>query len=440
MSAEPILTFLDEDSLPYPFCPGCGHGAILDQLDLALAKLNLDPHKTVLVTDIGCAGLSDRFFKLNAFHGLHGRSLTYASGIKLANPELTVIVLIGDGGCGIGGNHLIHAARRNIGVTTLVFNNLNYGMTGGEHSVTTPLGAKTSTTRYGQLERPMDICATVQVNGASFVARTTSFDKNLTDLIAEAIQNDGFSLIDIWELCVAHFVPRNKFNRRLLEETMDSLGFAHGVLHREAHREFSLAYRRANAHLAGADALPAQLIKAGYTHNLNDRLQCVIAGTAGQRVRSAALAFGRGALLSGLWASQSDDYPVTVRSGHSLSHTILSPQPIQFGGLTKPDLLVVLSPDGLRQVGGDLVGLEAGDRLYINASLLPVKTAAAVFPLELKQIREKYWSLVATAAAIEHTDIYPIAAYREAISMQANYAQDNLAVLDKYSGTVLQNS
>ena len=172
-----IQSYLDEETLPYHFCTGCGHGPILDQLDAALVELQLDPKEVVIVSDIGCSGLSDKYFSTNAFHGLHGRSLTYATGIKLANPDLKVIVLIGDGGCGIGGHHLINAARRNIGLTVLVFNNFNYGMTGGEHSVSTPVGANTITTRYGQLEQPMDICETVAVNGAGLAARTTSFDK-----------------------------------------------------------------------------------------------------------------------------------------------------------------------------------------------------------------------------------------------------------------------
>ena len=100
----------------------------------------------VIVSDIGCAGLSDQYFSTSAFHGLHGRSITYATGIKLARPELTVIVIMGDGGTGIGGAHLINAARRNVGITVLVFNNLNFGMTGGQHSTTTPEGAITATT------------------------------------------------------------------------------------------------------------------------------------------------------------------------------------------------------------------------------------------------------------------------------------------------------
>ena len=130
----------------YPFCPGCGHGLILNQLNAALVKLGLDPTRVVIVTDIGCQGLGDQYFATNAFHGLHGRSIAYATGIKLADPDLKVIVMMGDGGTGIGGAHLLNAARRNIGLTVLVFNNFNFGMTGGEHSVTTPPGGVTATT------------------------------------------------------------------------------------------------------------------------------------------------------------------------------------------------------------------------------------------------------------------------------------------------------
>ena len=145
--------YIDEARLPYFFCPGCGHGRIIDALNAALIKLELDPREIVIVTDIGCVGLSDKYFVTNTLHGLHGRSLTYATGVKLANPDLKVIVLIGDGGCGIGGHHLLNAARRNIGVTTLVFNNLNYGMTGGEHSVSTPVEKFSSAKLFSSILR-----------------------------------------------------------------------------------------------------------------------------------------------------------------------------------------------------------------------------------------------------------------------------------------------
>ena len=165
----------------YPFCPGCGHSLILNHLNSAFVKLGLDPHRVALVTDIGCQGLGDQYFVVNAFHGLHGRSLAYATGIKLADPDLKVFVLIGDGGTGIGGAHLLNVARRNIGMTVLVMNNFNFGMTGGEHSVTTPPGGVTVTTRQGNLERPLDICSTVAVNGAGYVWRGTAFDRELPD-------------------------------------------------------------------------------------------------------------------------------------------------------------------------------------------------------------------------------------------------------------------
>ena len=223
----------------YPFCPGCGHGLILNQLNQALLKLQLDPRRTVLVTDIGCQGLGDQYFMTNVFHGLHGRSIAYATGIKLANPDLQVIVIMGDGGTGIGGAHLLNAARRNVGMTVLVFNNFNFGMTGGEHSVTTPPGGITATTRTGDLERPLDICATVGVNGAGFAWRGTAFDKDLSDVITQAVQADCFALLDIWELCTAYYVPNNEFSRKSLTTTRETLGMGIGLLYREERPEYA---------------------------------------------------------------------------------------------------------------------------------------------------------------------------------------------------------
>ncbi|MCX7670686.1 MAG: thiamine pyrophosphate-dependent enzyme, partial [Anaerolineae bacterium] len=185
---------------PYPFCPGCSHGLILNALDRALVKLGRDPRRIVIVSDIGCHGLSDQYFITNAFHGLHGRSIAYASGIKLADPDLTVIVLIGDGGVGIGAAHLVSAARRNIGLTVLVFNNFNFGMTGGEHSVTTPSGGVTATTRGGNPERPLDLCATVAANGAGFAWRGTAFDRDLAEVVVAALESECFAPVSYTHL------------------------------------------------------------------------------------------------------------------------------------------------------------------------------------------------------------------------------------------------
>ncbi len=435
MTRQPVSTYLDENLLPYFFCPGCGHGMITDHLNAALVKLQIDPTKVVIVTDIGCSGLADKYFTTNAFHGLHGRSVTYATGIKLANPELKVIVLMGDGGCGIGGHHLINAARRNIGVTVIVFNNLNYGMTGGEHSVTTPPNSITSSTPLGQLEQVMDICQTVAVNGASFTARTSSFDKGLADLIVEAIQNEGFSLVDIWELCTAYYVPNNRFNKRLLENTLDGLNLKRGVIKQSPRPEYSRAYRGLVDDEAGKTAMPAHAIPQKYRNALDRRVGMVIAGAAGKKINSAATLFCRGAVLSGLWATQRNDYPVTVKSGHSVAEVILSPKEIGYTGISKPDVLVMLFKEGVGSAREQLENMTEVDTVYANSDLLPIKTWAKVIPMDLiffDQFRTKkeYWAIIALAKVLHDTGIYPVEAFKEAVSGRAEFAEGNLKAIE----------
>ena len=397
--------------------------------------MELDPRHIVIVTDIGCVGLSDKYFATNTFHGLHGRSWTYASGVKLANPDLKVIVLVGDGGCGIGGAHLINAARRNIGITTLVFNNLNYGMTGGEHSVTTPQGGITSTTRYGQLEHPLDICGSVAINGASFVARTTTFDKSLPDLIVEAIRNEGFSLIDIWELCTAYYVPNNKFSKKALEKTLADLSFPTGILKNKPSPEYSRAYREAVADQVGKPMMSPKAIETNYDHSLLDRFSIILAGAAGMRIGTAGAIFSQGAVFSGLWARQRNDYPVTVRSGHSTSEIVLSPDEILYNGIDKPDCMVVLFPEGLSMVKGHIRNLTPKDKLFIHANLPTVESQAQQIRLDFSATgpfkrKKEFWMLMALAQILQETGIYPLAALKDAIALHPRFAMQNLAAVE----------
>jgi len=430
-------SYRDPEKKPYPFCPGCGHGMILNHLDAALVRLQLDPRQVVIVSDIGCVGLSDQYFHTNAFHGLHGRSVTYATGIKLANPELKVIVLMGDGGCGIGGHHLINAARRNVDVTVIVFNNLNFGMTGGEHSVTTPHGATTATTRRGNLERHLDVCATVTVNGAGFVARKTSFDRDLPELLAEAIAFDGFALVEVWELCTAYFVPNNKFSKKALETTLEELGLATGVLHREERPEFSRAYRQVAEEQRGEPALPVRAFDPmSYTSTVTRRQHVVIAGAAGQRVRSTARAFGMGAALSGLHVTQRDDYPVTVMSGHSVSEVILSPDEIGYTGVRRPDIMVVVAPEGLEEVRHHLAAMMETQTVFATSNLLPLETRARVVRLDVDQtpvrVTRRELTMMAVAAMLKGTGLYPLDALRQAIrdTQRPQVAEANLPLVD----------
>ena len=435
MNAPMYHTYLDDALLPYFFCPGCGHSLITNHLNAALVKLQLDPHKVVIVTDIGCSGLADKYFTTNAFHGLHGRSVTYATGIKLADPQLKVIVLMGDGGCGIGGHHLINAARRNIGVSVVVFNNFNYGMTGGQHSVTTPIEGVTSSTPFGQLEKPMDICQTMAVNGASFVARTTAFDKQLPDILATAIQNDGFSLVDIWELCTAYYVPSNRFSKNMLETTLSGLNFPTGVIHQSARPEYSQAYRQSVAKEAGTVAMAARPIPIKYTSQLKQRMEIIIAGAAGKKINSAATLFCRGAVLSGLWASQRNDYPVTVKSGHSVSEVILSHEKSGYTGISRPGLVLLLFKEGLPIVKPHLMEMAPGDTLIVNSSLLPLETKAKVIPIDFSQTgrwanKKEFWAIMALAKALSSMNIYPLEGFKEAVAGRAEFAEDNLSAIE----------
>jgi len=444
---QSIETYRHPERRAYPFCPGCGHTMILDKFNAALVKLQLDPRRVVIVTDIGCSGLADQYFETHAFHGLHGRSVTYATGIKLADPELKVIVMMGDGGCGIGGHHLINAARRNIGVTVLVFNNFNFGMTGGQHSVTTPHGSNTSTTRLGNLERPLDICATVMVNGASFVARKTSFDKDLPDVIAEAISHEGFALIDIWEMCTAYYVPNNNFSKKALEATLAELNFPTGVLQRTEYREYSRAYREANWVNPPAAAKPGQaglkpswLDPTAFRSQMQARRHIVVAGAAGQKIRSTMHNFGRGAVLSGLWVTQKDDYPVTVMTGHSVAEVILSPEKTSFTGIDRPDILVVLSPEGLSKARKYLAVMTPEDVVYFDAALGPIETRARTVAIDYSDYRKigtvhiskDNVAVLAVSIMLRDTELYPLEAFREAIrtGQRAPIMAENLKVVD----------
>lgn len=218
-------------------------------LNEALQRTGKEYHEIVVVTDIGCIGLADRFFKTNAFHGLHGRAVTYATGLKLANPDLEVIVLMGDGGCGIGGTHIVNAARRNIGITLLVCNNLNYGMTGYQHSVTTPHGGLTKTSPVGNIETPLDVCKLAAAGNADWVGRiiitnTPQNKKELSDHIQGAINHDGFSILDIMELCPSGYGRINNVsNGSEFQEAVTKLGLKAGVLQNWNREEFSKEYR-----------------------------------------------------------------------------------------------------------------------------------------------------------------------------------------------------
>ncbi|WP_213974924.1 2-oxoacid:ferredoxin oxidoreductase subunit beta [Tepidanaerobacter acetatoxydans] len=204
--------YFRKDKLPHIWCPGCGHGIITGAVVRAIDNLKLEQNKICIVSGIGCSSRAPGYLNFNTLHTTHGRALAFATGIKMANPELKIIVLTGDGDCSaIGGNHFIHAARRNIDITTVVFNNSIYGMTSGQYSPMTPKGAFATTAPYGNIDRNFDLCKLDQAGGATYVARGTVYHvPQLIKLIEKALKHKGFSLIDAVDICPTYFGRRNK--------------------------------------------------------------------------------------------------------------------------------------------------------------------------------------------------------------------------------------
>lgn len=213
MARREIEKYLRLDKFPHIWCPGCGNGIVLQAVLRAIHKLDLDQNKVAVVSGIGCSSRAAGYVDFNTLHTTHGRAITFATGIKLAKPEMTVIVLTGDGDCAaIGGNHLIHAARRNIDLTVIVFNNSIYGMTGGQYSPTTAITDRASTAPYGNIEPPFDLCELAKAAGATYVARSTAFHATtLPQLVIKAIQNKGFSFVDVITQCPVYYGRMNRF-------------------------------------------------------------------------------------------------------------------------------------------------------------------------------------------------------------------------------------
>jgi len=197
---------------PTVWCPGCGNGIITSALVRAIDSLGLNRDEVILVSGIGCSSRAPIYLDFASFHGTHGRALAFATGIKFAAPRLTVVVISGDGDAiAIGGNHFIHAARRNIDLCVIVYNNNMYGMTGGQHSPTTPVDAFAATSPYGNIERPFDVCMLAAHAGATFVARSSVAQPlALERYIRRGIRARGFAVIDAVTPCPALYSFYNK--------------------------------------------------------------------------------------------------------------------------------------------------------------------------------------------------------------------------------------
>jgi pyruvate/2-oxoacid:ferredoxin oxidoreductase beta subunit/Pyruvate/2-oxoacid:ferredoxin oxidoreductase gamma subunit len=353
------FTYMVKDA-PLPYCKGCGHGFVAKALGRALEKLQLRPAEVVVVTDIGCVGLAEVLFDTpHLVHTTHGRSTAFAIGLALADSVLgsgtmKPIVLLGDGGATIGISHLLNGALLNADVTLLVHNNFLFGMTGGQNSAFSPLDFVTATTPNGNAVPPIDLARVLIASRASFVARKLATDRDLADVIARAVAHPGFSVVEILELCPGFATKWNPLTGAQLSEVAASAGYELGVLHEGVRPTFGHVYRSRSIEAAKPGGRKPKAVPtspaAGSTAPARRAQRLVIAGTAGERVQTAASLLGLAAMNAGLQVTQKNDYPVTQGTGFSVSALILSASEILFTGVEEPDAVLVVSVDGSREL------------------------------------------------------------------------------------------
>lgn len=325
--AEKILT-----KVKMPFCPGCGHGTNTRSITKALQNLGYGPKDVTMVSDIGCTGLVDPLFASHTIHGLHGRSPALGVGVTLGmnNPKKQVVVLIGDGGSTIGLQHILEAARRNINMTLVVFNNLLFGMTGGQMSGLSTNEFKDYKHSSDEAD-PYDIVNLAHQAGANFSVRVNDL-KKYTEVLEEAFASPGFSLVELASLCTSYGMKKvAEFQNFIVaEERLTNkrpVGFT--------------PERTTRSLFDNLKGLAPQ-----YDAQITDRIGVVIAGSAGGGIQAAAKMLAQAGMLAGLHATMKGEYPITVGTGFSVAEVILSKEPINYTGLETPQVVLAVTNDG----------------------------------------------------------------------------------------------
>jgi 2-oxoglutarate/2-oxoacid ferredoxin oxidoreductase subunit beta len=330
---------------PPIYCPGCAHERVTHILDKSFQEMGLQGSDIVIVTDTGCSGFFDTNFNTHAFHGLHGRALTYAAGIKLARPELHVVVTMGDGGIGIGGAHLLAACRRNLNMTLLVMNNFNFGMTGGQFSATTPSDAQVKSAFLNQLEKPVDVCRVAASAGAAHVVRCSAYQKNLSTIIKQAMSFKGFSIVDIHGVCTGRFSRDNPLSPKRIQASIDRLKSLTSDISENIRPEYGIQYRKFASELSPVQRPKPVIID--FKPIEKGRKEIALLGKAGQGIIEAGEMICMTAMKAGLQVTQKNAYPTTVLRGPVVSDLVISDEPIGYTGIESPDIIIAIADEGV---------------------------------------------------------------------------------------------
>ncbi len=320
----------------FPFCPGCGHGVAVKNISKALTETGFGPLDAVIVSDIGCSGLVDPLFATHTIHGLHGRAPALGLGISLGlnDPAKKVIVIQGDGGVTIGLQHVLEAARRNSNMTLVVLNNQLYGMTGGQMS-----GLSTNEFKdfkhFPDEAPPFDIIKLAHQAGAGMAIRVTD-PKHLKQKLTEAFAFKGFAIVEVSSMCTSYAYKKLSDFQDVLYDSVELANDREGV-------EYD--YRETSTLFDAREELPVRFESA-----ITGKVGVLIAGSAGGGIQSAAKLLANAGIMSGLYATMKGEYPITVGTGFSAAEVIFSTEPIHYTGLEEPDVVVMVTTDGLNKV------------------------------------------------------------------------------------------
>ena len=428
---------------PTIWCPGCGHGIILNAALRAIAEKGIDKNDVIAVSGIGCSARTPAYADFNCIQTTHGRALSFATGLKLQRPDKHVILFLGDGDCtAIGGNHFIHAARRNIDLTVIIMNNFIYGMTGGQVSPTTPYEDYSSTTPFGNVEPDLNICELAKAAGASYVAKSTVYHVNeLKTLIAKGIAHKGFSVIECLDACPTGYGRKNNFRKvkdmydwlrdssisveKAKELDEDALQDKHVIgifkdveapeyvekmynVIEKAKKQPAKIYNRLDVEPAG---------EGNKVANLNLRLS----GSGGQGLILAGIMLGEAAIMNGKNAVHSQSYGVEARGGASRSEVIVSDGEIDFPEVTKPDVLLVMNQQSCNKF---IPTVQENGIVIVDSTLVESvpETAAKVVRVPITKIAVEEFgteivaNVIALGVLAKQTGIAPISMFKTSVA------------------------
>ncbi len=393
-----------------PFCPGCGHGANTKSVSKAFENLGYTTKDVIMVSDIGCTGLVDPLFASHTIHGLHGRSPALGAGVALGlnRTDKKVVVLQGDGGATIGLQHILEAARRNIDMTLVVYNNLLFGMTGGQMSGLSTNDFKDFKQSADDAD-PYDIVNLAHQAGAAYAVRVNDL-KNYTKTLEKAYETPGFALVELASLCTSYGMKKVAEFKQFVaaeEELMNN-------------RPVGISPERDTKSLI--ENLKG--LEVHFEANMDkDRMGIVLAGSAGGGVQSAAVMLAQAGMLAGLHATMKGEYPITVGTGFSVAEVILSKNPINYTGLKNPDAMLIVTDDGWTKVSDRIT---SNSKVYVDER---VDTEKDYISKPFRKVAgKKGAALSAVANWLKETKIFPVAALEKVVENH-KYAESLLSAI-----------